>query len=98
MENINNTVIVITGASSGIGAATARKLIQLDAKVVLAARREDQLQAMVKEMGDNSIYVKTDVSKRADVDNLIRQAISRFGYVDVLWNNAGIMPISFFDE
>jgi NADP-dependent 3-hydroxy acid dehydrogenase YdfG len=91
-------VIVITGASSGIGAATARKLVQLGAKVVLAARREDKLQAMVAELGDNAIYVVTDVSKRADLDNLIRLAIAQFGHVDVLLNNAGIMPISYFEE
>jgi NADP-dependent 3-hydroxy acid dehydrogenase YdfG len=98
MENIKDKVIVITGASSGIGAATARKLAALGAKVVLAARREDRLKAMVAEMGGNAIYVATDVSKRTDLDNLIQQAINKFGHVDVLWNNAGIMPISFFEE
>jgi NADP-dependent 3-hydroxy acid dehydrogenase YdfG len=98
MESIKNKVVVITGASSGMGAATARKLASLGAKVVLAARREDQLKNLVTELGENAMYVVTDVSKRADLDNLIQQAISRFGHVDVLWNNAGIMPISFFDE
>lgn len=98
MENIKDKVIVITGASSGIGAAAARKLAGLGAKVVLAARRGDQLRALVNGMGDNAMYVVTDVSKRADLDNLIQQSISRFGHIDVLWNNAGIMPISFFDE
>ncbi|SFD13830.1 NADP-dependent 3-hydroxy acid dehydrogenase YdfG [Chitinophaga sp. CF118] len=98
MEGIKNKVVVITGASSGMGAATARKLVQLGAKVVLAARREDQLKTMVQELGDNSMYVKTDVTRRSDLDNLIKQAIEKFGQIDVLWNNAGIMPISFFDE
>jgi NADP-dependent 3-hydroxy acid dehydrogenase YdfG len=98
MENIKEKVIVITGASSGIGAAAARKLVELGAKVVLAARREDQLKALVNQLGDNAIYVITDVSKRADLDNLIQQAIAKFGHIDVLWNNAGIMPVSFFDE
>jgi NADP-dependent 3-hydroxy acid dehydrogenase YdfG len=98
MENIKNKVIVITGASSGIGAVAARKLAALGAKVVLAARREQQLKALVAEIGDNAIYVTTDVSKRTDLDNLIQQAINKFGHVDVLWNNAGIMPISFFEE
>jgi NADP-dependent 3-hydroxy acid dehydrogenase YdfG len=98
MESIKDKVIVITGASSGMGAVTARRLAELGAKVVLAARREDQLKTLVAELGDNAIYVKTDVSKRADLDNLIQQAISKFGHIDVLWNNAGIMPISFFDE
>lgn len=98
MENIKDKVIVITGASSGLGAVTAKKLIGLGAKVVLAARREDQLKALVAELGENAFYVKTDVSKRTDLDHLIQQSINKFGHVDVLWNNAGIMPISFFDE
>ncbi|QIP18044.1 SDR family oxidoreductase [Spirosoma aureum] len=95
---MNNKVIVITGASSGMGAATARKLGQLGAKVVLAARREDQLKALINEIDDHAMYVRTDVSKQGDMDNLIQQAIGRFGQVDVLWNNAGIMPLSFFEE
>jgi len=98
MENIKDQVIVITGASSGMGAATARKLVELGAKVVLAARREDRLKLLAKELGENVVYVKTDVSKRNDLDNLIARAIERFGKVDVLWNNAGVMPVSFFDE
>ena len=98
MENIKDKVIVITGASSGMGAATARKLVELGAKVVLAARREDRLKLLAEELGENAVYVKTDVSKRNDLDNLIARAIERFGKVDVLWNNAGVMPVSFFDE
>ncbi|WP_413670290.1 SDR family oxidoreductase [Mucilaginibacter sp. Mucisp86] len=98
MQSIKDKVIVITGASSGIGASAARKLAQLGAKVVLAARREDQLKALVEEIGGNAIYVVTDVTKRADLDNLIQRAITKFGHVDVMWNNAGIMPISFFEE
>lgn len=98
MENIEDKVIVITGASSGIGAATARKLIQFGAKVILAARREDQLKALVEEFGENAMYVVTDVSKRSDLDNLVKLTIGKFGQVDVFWNNAGIMPISFFEE
>ena len=98
MENLQNQVVVITGASSGMGAATACKLVQAGAKVVLAARREAQLQSLVAELGKNAHYVLTDVRQRTDVDALIQQAIARFGRVDVLWNNAGVMPISFFDE
>jgi NADP-dependent 3-hydroxy acid dehydrogenase YdfG len=98
MENIKGKVIVITGASSGMGAITARKLINLGAKVVLAARRTDKLEALVSELGENSFFVKTDVSVRAQVDNLIAETIRQFGQVDVLWNNAGIMPVSFLEE
>lgn len=91
-------VVVITGASSGIGAAAARKLVKLGAKVVLAARREDRLNELVNELGANVLSVVTDVVKREDLDNLVQKAIAHFGRVDVMWNNAGIMPISFFEE
>jgi NADP-dependent 3-hydroxy acid dehydrogenase YdfG len=93
-----NKVIVITGASSGIGAAAARKLAKLGAKVVLAARRTDKLEALVAELGPNVIAVPTDVSKKADLTNLVEKTIARFGRIDVLWNNAGAMPGGFFDE
>ena len=95
---IEGKVIVITGASSGIGAAAAVRLGKMGAKVVLAARRDEQLEALVKGIGENAMAVRTDVAKRSDLDHLISAAIDRFGQVDVLWNNAGIMPISFFDE
>ena len=98
MEAIKNKVIVITGASSGMGATTARKLIQLGANVVLAARREEKLKQLVDELGANAHFVKTDVTLRTDLDQLIAQTITRFGKVDVLRNNAGTMPVSFFDE
>lgn len=98
MENIKNKVVIITGASSGIGAATARKLVKLGAKVVLAARREDLLKEIASELGSNSIYLKTDVTKKTDLDNLIKFAIEKLGKIDVLLNNAGIMPLSFFEE
>ena len=98
MKNIKDKVVVITGASSGMGAATAYKLAELGAKVVLAARREDQLKTIAAEMGENAMYVVTDVSKRADLDNLVQQAIDKFGHIDAFWNNAGGMPISFLEE
>lgn len=98
MKNIKDKVIIITGASSGMGAAAAKKLVRLGAKVVLAARREEQLAAIVKELGENAVYVVTDVSKKNDLDNLVKIAISKFGHIDAFWNNAGIMPISFFEE
>ncbi|SDS71795.1 NADP-dependent 3-hydroxy acid dehydrogenase YdfG [Mucilaginibacter mallensis] len=98
MENIKDKVVIITGASSGIGAETARKLSALGAKVVLAARREDQLKSLVSELGENAMYVVTDVTKSADLNHLVQQAINKFGHIDALFNNAGIMPLSFFDE
>jgi len=98
MENIKDKVIIITGASSGMGAATAKKLVSFGAKVVLAARREEQLKTLTAGLGDHAAYVVTDVSKRSDLDNLVETAIAKFGHIDVFWNNAGIMPISFFEE
>ena len=98
MENIKDKVIVITGASSGIGAEAAKKLVSLGAKVVLSARREDKLQALVSDLGKNTMYVVTDVKKKTNLDELAAQTIKKFGHIDVLWNNAGIMPLSFFDE
>jgi len=98
MENIKDKVIVITGASSGMGAATALKLGSIGAKLVLGARRTDQLAKLTKEIGENAVYKKTDVTLKGDVEQLIDFALETFGRVDVLWNNAGIMPISFFEE
>lgn len=98
MDPIKDKVIVITGASSGIGASAAKKLATLGAKVVLAARREDTLKGLVDDIGDNAIYVVADVAKKSDVDNLVAKAIEKFGQVDVMWNNAGIMPLSFLEE
>ncbi|MBB6273887.1 NADP-dependent 3-hydroxy acid dehydrogenase YdfG [Pedobacter cryoconitis] len=98
MENLKDKVIIITVASSGMGAITAHKLIKLGAKVVLAARRKDKLETLVSELGENAIFVQTDVAVRKEVDDLITQTIQKFGKIDVLWNNAGIMPVSFLEE
>lgn len=95
MNNITNKVVVITGASSGLGEATARYLAQQGAKLVLAARRVDRLQKLaddIQKAGGEALVVATDVSKRSDVENLIQQTLAKFGKVDVLVNNAGIMP------
>lgn len=96
-DNITGKVLVITGASSGMGAATARDLAAQGAKVVLGARRADRLEALVSEItaaGGEAIAVTTDVTKRADVQNLVDKTVETFGRVDVLFNNAGLMPLS----
>ncbi|MGT2799866.1 SDR family oxidoreductase [Streptococcus marmotae] len=88
-------VIVITGASSGIGEATATLLAKSDAKLVLGARREDQLKAIVQaiqEQGGEAVYAATDVTKQEQVEALKELALSTFGRVDVWINNAGVMP------
>ncbi|GAF40632.1 short-chain dehydrogenase oxidoreductase [Agrilactobacillus composti DSM 18527 = JCM 14202] len=89
---VTDKVVVITGASSGIGAATAKLLVEKRAKVVLGARREDKLKALTATLGANARYQVTDVTKRADVTALLQLALTEFGRVDVLYNNAGVMP------
>jgi len=94
---VKNKVVVITGASSGIGAATAKQLASNGAKVVLGARREDRLAELVQEIeaaGGQAAYQVTDVTKSADVQQLVKLAQTKFGGVDVIFNNAGIMPSS----
>jgi NADP-dependent 3-hydroxy acid dehydrogenase YdfG len=96
-SNISGKVVVITGASSGIGESTARFLAQRGAKVVLGARRKDRIDSVVKEIsseGGKVVGFPVDVAKRSDVEALIKGAIETFGRVDVLVNNAGIMPIA----
>lgn len=98
MKGIENKVIVITGASSGIGEATAKILAEGGAKVVLSARREDRLKKLALEIGDNAAYFKSDVSSAEDMKALIAMAKEKFGRVDVLFANAGVMPGSNMSE
>jgi NADP-dependent 3-hydroxy acid dehydrogenase YdfG len=96
-SNIAGKVVVITGASSGIGESTARLLAGNGAKVVLGARRKDRIDAVVNEIsaaGGQAIGFAVDVTKRAEVEMLIKEAVDRFERVDVMVNNAGIMPIA----
>ncbi|HEY3296546.1 MAG TPA: SDR family NAD(P)-dependent oxidoreductase [bacterium] len=86
---MNNGVIVITGASEGIGAALAKLAGGQGNKVVLAARTEAKLRTVASEVGDNALVVVTDVTRRADVERLKVMALERFGHVDVWVNNAG---------
>lgn len=97
MNNIENKVVIITGASSGIGEATAYKLAQAGAKLVLGARREDKLQTIVnniKANGGEAVYRVTDVVKAEDNQALVALAKSTFGKVDAIFLNAGLMPNS----
>jgi NADP-dependent 3-hydroxy acid dehydrogenase YdfG len=86
--DIRDSVVVITGASSGIGAATARAASAAGARLVLAARREDRVRALADELG-NAVGVRCDVTVQADVDALVRAALHAFGRIDVVVNNAG---------
>lgn len=92
MENVKDKVVIITGASSGIGEETARVLAKEGAKLVLGARREDRLQKLAKEIGENAVYLKADVTSLEDMEKLTALAKEKFGKIDVLFANAGIMP------
>lgn len=81
---------IITGASSGIGAATAKLLNKNGYNVVLAARRIEKLDALSKELDVNHHVVQTDVTQVADVERLVKESIEKFGAIDVLVNNAGL--------
>jgi NADP-dependent 3-hydroxy acid dehydrogenase YdfG len=97
---ITGKVVVITGASSGIGRATAKHLADRGAFVVLGARRRDELAAVVDEItaaGGKAVYKTTDVRDRSEVEALVDLAIEHGGKLDVMVNNAGIGPISRFD-
>lgn len=96
-NNIQGKVIVITGASSGLGEATARHLAREGAMVVLGARRVERIDALAAELngaGYQALSVATDVTDSAQVQALVDAAIARFGRIDVMINNAGVMPHS----
>ena len=95
--SVPSKVVLITGASSGIGEATARLLAGNGAKVLLGARRTDRLQKIVteiRERGGIAEYRSVDVANRDDVNAFVAFAVEKFGRVDVIFNNAGVMPVS----
>jgi NADP-dependent 3-hydroxy acid dehydrogenase YdfG len=96
-DNIEGKVVVITGASSGLGEATARLLSGEGARVVLGARRADRIQALADELtdrGGKALAVATDVTRRDQVQRLVGAAVQAYGRIDVMLNNAGLMPQS----
>jgi NADP-dependent 3-hydroxy acid dehydrogenase YdfG len=98
IQGIKDKVVVITGASSGLGEAAARRLAQGGAKLVLGARRLDRLQALAKALSlEPAAAVQTDVGKYDDVKHLVDQAVKLHGRVDVIINNAGLMPQSLLE-
>ncbi|MEX5835458.1 SDR family oxidoreductase [Staphylococcus saprophyticus] len=99
MNNVKDKVVVITGASSGIGEETVNLLSENGAKLVLGARRLDRLEKIQQKVGRDSVSIKkTDVTKADEVNALIETAYNDFGRIDVLINNAGLMPQSFLEK
>jgi NADP-dependent 3-hydroxy acid dehydrogenase YdfG len=101
MSTVKHKVVVITGASSGIGEATALLLAERGAKVVLGARGTDRLQALadrIADAGGDAAWARTDVKQREDLSRLVKLACERYGKLDVLISNAGVGPISPLDE
>ncbi|MEG3843591.1 SDR family oxidoreductase [Microcoleus sp. herbarium14] len=101
MSNLNGKVVIITGASSGIGEATARLLAKNGARVVLGARRIDRLEAIAKDIraeGGIAEYQALDVTQRRQLEAIVKFAQNKFDRVDVLINNAGVMPLSALDQ
>jgi len=100
-NNIIGKVVVITGASSGMGEAAAKHLSALGATVVLGARRADRIEKLAKEIQDNggkALAIAMDVTQRDRVKKLVDSAVEQFGRVDVILNNAGVMPLSPMDR
>jgi NADP-dependent 3-hydroxy acid dehydrogenase YdfG len=100
-NNIEDKVVIITGASSGIGKATAVMLAERGAKVVLGARGLNRLEALARRIeatGGEVTYAQTDVRRREDLTSLVKLALDRYDQLDVLINNAGIMPVSPLDD
>ena len=94
MTNLNEKVVLITGASSGIGEAAARELAAAGARLFVGARRGERLAALAHELGSNVGWRTLDVTDSADFDAFVDAAEARFGRVDALVNNAGVMPLS----
>jgi NADP-dependent 3-hydroxy acid dehydrogenase YdfG len=95
---IKDKVVIITGASSGIGYATALTLSKAGAKVAIGARRTDKLEELenqIKKNGGDVLSRKLDVTQKTDCDAIVEQTIKKWGAVDILINNAGLMPLSF---
>jgi len=98
-QNIRGKVVVITGACSGLGEATARLLSRQGARLVLGARREERLLALAHELGlGDEAVVRTDVVRREEVQHLVDHAVKMHGRIDVMLNNAGLMPSSLLER
>jgi NAD(P)-dependent dehydrogenase (short-subunit alcohol dehydrogenase family) len=98
VKKFEGKVVIVTGGSSGIGAATALAFAREGSKVVIAARRSDKSNAMVRQieaLGSEGLFIKTDISRRAEVEAMVEGTLNRFGKLECAVNNAGIVgPVS----
>jgi len=94
MANLQDKVVLVTGASSGIGEAVARELGAQGARLMLGARRTERLEALAGEIGGETEFRKLDVTDRKDFEAFVAAAEARFGRIDIIVNNAGVMPLS----
>lgn len=101
MTNLNGKIALVTGASSGIGAATAAKLAEAGAKVGIAARRTDKLEDLKKKIeakGGEALVIEMDVVDTTSVEAGVKKLVDAYGSIDILVNNAGLMPLSDIDQ
>jgi NADP-dependent 3-hydroxy acid dehydrogenase YdfG len=101
MKLLENQIAIVTGASSGIGEATALALSEAGAKVTLAARRKDRLgnlKKKIEDLGGEALLIQIDASVREQVEAMVAQTKKKWGRVDILVNNAGVMLLSFMDK
>jgi len=101
MANLNGKIALVTGASSGIGAATAAKLAEAGAKVGIAARRTSklaELKQQIEAKGGEALVIEMDVVDTASIEAGVKKIVDTYGSIDILVNNAGLMPISDVDQ
>ena len=88
-NRLENKVALITGGTSGIGAETARLFVNEGAKVIISGRSQEKGEILSSELGGNSKYILSDVTKEEDIENSIKETLEEFGKLDILFNNAG---------
>ncbi|MEE2745295.1 MAG: SDR family NAD(P)-dependent oxidoreductase, partial [Pseudomonadota bacterium] len=89
MSRLGGKVAIVTGATSGIGLKTVEQFVQEGSSVVLAARRKEQGKAIQERLGDKALFIKTDVTREEEIENLIQKTVERFGKIDAFFCNAG---------
>ena len=100
-NSLKGKVVLITGASSGFGEDAARLFAAQEARVVLAARRVERLQALaaeIKSNGGEAFVTPVDITQRADIDRMVNEVIEHYGQIDILFNNAGFGRLNWFDQ